>query len=75
MDIRHKQRVMWKVIHYLLDRKYVDIKTLNDTLPKDKIEEMDKDELLESFIQVLGLQDISKELSINKVSVNEWKWL
>ena len=73
--IKDKQKLMYVIIKHLMDNNYIDFKKLNQKLPKDKLETMTQDEILSSFIDVLGLENIERQMGLSKPKVNEWKWI
>jgi DNA-binding transcriptional regulator of glucitol operon len=74
MNIEDRKRVLYQVIKHLMDKGFVNMGKLSQTLPKDTLETLTRDEQLERFVEVLELQDVQKSLMVDKPLVENFIW-
>lgn len=75
MTMNDRQRVLWLIINHLMQMDTtINYGHLSKTLPRDELEQMTKDEQLDRFVQVLGLQDIARELQADRPLVENYLW-
>lgn len=74
MNIEDRNRVLYQVVKHLMNKGYVNMGRLSQTLPKDELETLTSDEQLERFVEVLELQDIQKSLMVDRPLVENFIW-
>lgn len=75
MDLQTRERVLWLIINHLMQMDTgINYAELSLQLPRNELEQMDTEDQLIKFVQVLGLQDIAKELQTDRPLVENYLW-